>query len=202
MARVRFLEHTGVALGRARRPDIPEAGAASGATRLLRRALSVSRCRRGAYLLEFAFIAPALIPVLMGMVEIAWQFRVSVAVDHAALEASRYASLGRDDGDGKHVGSACPADIKAAAIKAAGGMLVADRLTLTPTQFGTASSMRTRTGGTSGTGTGGSYVEYRLEYRQRYIVASKLFGASEVTHVATTTVMNEPYPNAPKPKAC
>lgn len=202
MARVRFNGHPGVAPARVGRSDIPERGAGSAWRRLRRNAAGAARCRRGIYALEFAMLVPVFIPILMGCVEVAWQFGASVALDHASLEASRFASLGRKNADGSRAGSTCETAVKDAAIKAGGGFLRADRLTLLPMQYASASGMRGRSGGTAGTGVGGSFVEFRLEYRQRFIVSGKLFGKTEMTHVATTTVMNEPYPDASNPPPC
>jgi hypothetical protein len=147
-------------------------------------------------------VMPIFIPLLMGTIEVAWQFGAAVALDHASLQASRFASLGRQNANGSRSGSTCLAAVKDAAIQAGGGLLFADRLTVVPTQFGSAAGVTSRTGGTTGTGVGGSFVEYRLEYRQPFMVAGKLFGKSEQVHVAITTVVNEPYPDAASSTPC
>jgi hypothetical protein len=152
-------------------------------------------------------LASIFIPVLMGTIEFAWQFLAAIALDNASLQASRFGSLGRLNADGTRGGSACEADVKAAAIKAGAGILQSARLTLNPTVYGSATGVQTSTGGVSGTGSGGSFVEYRLEYRQPLLFAGNFFlfkkyVSGEITHVAVTTVMNEPYPNAANQPPC
>jgi hypothetical protein len=134
----------------------------------------------------------------MGTFEVAWQFGLAVTLDNAAFQASRFGALGRVNADGTRAGSSCEAAVKAAAVKAGKGLLLADRLTVTPTQFARVVDLDESGKGKRGTGVGGSFVEYR----QPLVAASKLFGKSEITHVATTTVVNEPYPDASKPTPC
>ena len=48
---------------------------------------------RGANLVEFAVLAPLLIILVLGIVELGWLFGQNIAIKHAAGEESRYASV-------------------------------------------------------------------------------------------------------------
>lgn len=212
MARVRFIVRRDIDGGGPGRPEGPGRGGRSPLGRAARAARRAARCRRGAHTIEFALLVPMLIPILMGAVEVTWQFCTSVALDKAAFEAARFGSLGRSNPDGTRNGPACEAAIKAAAVKAAGGFLTAARLTLTPTQYGNAAAAKGGPkGGSKGTGTGGSFVEYTLVYEQPLLLVPKVFTPKDnhvlidkslFTHVATTVVMNEPYPDATNTTPC
>lgn len=155
-------------------------------------------------MVEFAMVVPVVVGVLMGGVEVAWQYVASVALENAALTAARVGSLGRKNADGTRDGSACLSEVKAAAIEASAGLLSSARLTLTPTQYSKASDLAARTGGSAGTGVAGGFVEYRLVYQQPLLFFGRtaVFSGSSVTHEVRAAVMNEPYPNATSKTPC
>lgn len=193
-------------------PEIPGSGTRRPLRRLGRAVRRAAKCRRGANLIEFSLLVPMLIPILMGAIEVTWQFCTSVALDKAAFEAARFGSLGRSNPDGTRNGPACEAAIKAEAVKAAGGFLSASRLTLTPTQYASSSGVGAGpSGGTRGTGVGGSFVAYTLAYEQPLLFVPKiasskggyvLIDRSFYNHSAATIVMNEPYPDATNTTPC
>lgn len=204
MARVRFPRRFGKKPERTCGAATAVRGARSAFEPLGRRVSGAARCRRGAYAVEFAMVSTILVPVLMGAIELSWQFAASVALENATLEASRVATLGRKDAKGAIIGPACEEAIKKAAIDAAIGLLSINRLTMTPTTFTDPKDLinKSKTG-TAGTGDSGTYVRYRLQYRQPFLFAPQIFaGKTEMIHDAVFAVKNEPYPNVKNKTPC
>jgi Flp pilus assembly protein TadG len=150
-------------------------------------------------MVEFGLVAPALVGVLLGAVEMGLQAAVSVALDNAALRASRTGSLGRLNTDGTRAGAALHACVLKAAREAGGGLLNGD-LQLVMTNYGSSATAgadpnRTNGTGSSGAGAGGRTVVYELTYKQPYVLMGRLFGQT-LTHTAFVTTQNEPFANA------
>ena len=55
--------------------------------------------RRGATLVEFAFIVPWLLLILLGIIEFGWYARNQLAIANATREGARAASIGRTEPD-------------------------------------------------------------------------------------------------------
>jgi Flp pilus assembly protein TadG len=55
--------------------------------------------RRGATLVEFALVVPALLLILLGILEFGWYGRNQLAVANAAREGARVASIGKTTAD-------------------------------------------------------------------------------------------------------
>lgn len=173
------------------------------ASRLRDHARRTGRSRRGgAYLIEFSSVVTfAVIPILLSGVEMAWHGAVSAAVDNAALRASRFGSLGRQLPDGTHAGAACQDAIEREARRAGGGLL-SGPLRVTVESYPTMAQASARLNAARNPGLGGYTVNYRVEYDQRFVFLKALFGKHR-THVATTTIQNEPFPDgAPNAPPC
>jgi hypothetical protein len=162
--------------------------------RLRRRARIAARCRRGAQAVEFAMVASVVIPMFGAALEMAWQSAAAAALDHAALRASRFGSLGRETADGKRAGPACHAAILLEARRAGRGLLNGD-LRLAMTSYGSSKQAGLGGGGANNAGLGGQTVVYRLEYHQPFVVVGQLFGLQKHVHTSVATVRNEPYSN-------
>ena len=61
-----------------------------------RKAWNVLRCRGGGEALSFAIISVPFMVICMVSLEIAWQMATSLALDHAAMQAGRFGSLGKN----------------------------------------------------------------------------------------------------------
>lgn len=67
--------------------------------------LGSKRRERGATLVEFAFVAPLLILLLLGTVELGWALGVNNDVRHGAREAARLAAVSTPDLENRVCGS-------------------------------------------------------------------------------------------------
>ncbi len=70
--------------------------------------------RRGAVAVEFAFIAPMLLAIVLGLIELTRVYDAQYLLETAAREGARFASMDRDGmlGDGQTSNSKLTADVK------------------------------------------------------------------------------------------
>lgn len=152
------------------------------------------RCRRGAYAVEFAMIANALLLMVLGAVDVTWHGLTAVAMENATLKASRSGSLGCLQADGTRAGQVTEATLKAAAVEGGGGLLAARDLTLTASVYASLSGARSGSGGTAGSaGTGGQIVVYTLTYTRPYLLVGTLASLNSRNHTGTIIIKNEPF---------
>jgi Flp pilus assembly protein TadG len=183
--------------------------------RISSRVRSVARCRRGAETLAFALTVIPLLLVLLCAMEVGWQVATGVAVDNAVLHAARFGALGRNTvPDAADSPSCQSASIPFVAVRAGGGLLRADRLTVAPKSYsGTYSTYNAPNSGTAGPGQSASIVVYTLTYRQPHIFKGivalgssafqwTVFTANEQIRTAAFTIRNEPFPNATNDPLC
>jgi hypothetical protein len=64
--------------------------------RSIRNPTSISRNRKGAVAVEFAIVAPILLAIVMGMIEMGHAFETQNLLEVAAREGARFASMDRD----------------------------------------------------------------------------------------------------------
>lgn len=160
--------------------------------------------RRGALASEFAIIAIPFFITVIATIEAAWQLATGMALDHAALRASRFGVTGSNTppslvAQGQENVPVCrSANIAWMIARSTGGMLRTSNLTVeTRTWSGVSGAGQGQ--GTEGAGAAGQIVSYRLTYRQPFvtgIVAANLWGGTEFVHSAFLIVKNEPFENA------
>ncbi|MBB5690657.1 pilus assembly protein [Roseomonas alkaliterrae] len=160
--------------------------------------------RRGALASEFAIIAIPFFITVIATIEAAWQLATGMALDHAALRASRYGVTGSNSPpalviQGQQSVPTCRSQNIAWMItRSTGGMLTPSNLTVETRTWSGVSGAEQGTG-SPGAGAAGQIVSYRLTYRQPFvtgIVAANLWGGTEFTHTAFLIVKNEPFENA------
>jgi Flp pilus assembly protein TadG len=155
--------------------------------------------RRGSTTVEFCCVALAFFPVLVGIMEAAWQFTVASALERATLRASRFGITGQQTQPGAPSDITCRSQaIRWVVTTTAGGILRGERLTVTTTAYGSPSGMAGA--GTSGAGTGGQVVLYQLRYEEPFLLPamwSTFFGTSDrMVHETSMIVKNEMFANA------
>jgi Flp pilus assembly protein TadG len=155
--------------------------------------------RRGSTTVEFCCVALAFFPVLVGIMEAAWQFTVASALERATLRASRFGITGQQTRPGAPSDITCRSQaIRWVVTTTAGGILRADRLTVTTTAYGSPTGMAGN--GTAGAGTGGQVVLYQLRYEEPFLLPamwSTFFRTSErMVHQTSMVVKNEMFANA------
>ncbi len=67
--------------------------------------IGMSKSDRGASLVEFALVAPLLLLLLIGMVELGWLFAQNLDVRHGAREGARLAAVNYPEGPAPNSGS-------------------------------------------------------------------------------------------------
>lgn len=77
----------------------------------------------GASLVEFAFVAPFLLLLLLGIIEFGYLFGQNNEIRHAAREGARYAAVSYPDRDGGAVASSDVVDAVCAAINLPGSIV-------------------------------------------------------------------------------
>lgn len=160
--------------------------------------------RRGVAASEFAIIAIPFFITVFATIEAAWQLATGMALDHAALRASRYGITGANTPPAlvtqgqQNLPTCRSANIRWMILSSTGGMLKEAYLTVTTRTWGGVSG--TGQGeGTEGAGAAGQIVSYTLTYRQPFItgiVARNLWGGDDFAHTAFLIVKNEPFENA------
>lgn len=185
---------------RAARP--PRTAGPIGPLALIRRVLGQ---RRGASASEFAIIAGPFFIMILGIIEAAWQLATGVALDHAALRASRYGVTGSNSPpswltQNQQNVPTCRSNNIRWMITRATNNLIKDNSDLQVTTLNWSGvSGAGAGGGAQGVGVGGQIVSYTITYRQPFItglVASGLWGGSNFQHQAFMVVKNEPFENA------
>lgn len=160
--------------------------------------------RRGALASEFAIIAIPFFVTVIATIEAAWQLATGMALDHAALRASRYGVTGSNTPpslvtQGQQNLPTCRSQNIAWMITmSTGGLLKPSNLTVETRTWSGVSGAEQGTG-IIGAGGAGQIVSYRLTYRQPFvtgIVAANLWGGTEFAHTAFLIVKNEPFENA------
>ncbi len=190
----------------ATKPPLNTLAARTAARRIRPGGPGVVRCRRGVTAVEFAAVSCVLIPMLMGGLELGLQSAVAVALDNAALKASRAGSLGCERPDGSRAGQSSQGAIERAA-RAAGHGLLNGNLRAEPTSYKSAraaidDNKPNRGGGTRGAGVGEHTVVYTLRYDQPSVFIKNFttpwgtISRENYVHTAVVTVQNEPFPDA------
>lgn len=160
--------------------------------------------RRGASAAEFAIVSIPFFIVVFATVEAAWQLATGMALDHAALRASRYGITGANTPPAlltqgqQNLPTCRSANIRWMITSSTGGMLKPANLTVTTTTWSGVSGAG-QGQGTEGAGAAGQIVSYTLTYRQPFvtgIVARNLWGGDDFAHTAFLIVKNEPFENA------
>ncbi len=135
--------------------------------------------------------------LMYGVMEASWQVATLAALDHAALRAVRFGTTGLAKPPSRTGAPTCrSASIPWLASQVTGGFLKASRLTVTTNTFSNYSNSASRSGGTSGAGTGGQVVTYDLTYTQPWLIGGlvKLVtGTDTMTFRSSLTIKNEPF---------
>jgi Flp pilus assembly protein TadG len=154
--------------------------------------------RRGATAVEFGVIGLALVSLLVGIVETSWQFTVASALERATLRASRFGITGQQTRPGAPQDVDCRSEtIRWVVTTTAGGILQAERLTVTTTAYGSPGGMGGQ--GTPGAGTGGQVVLYQLRYEEPFMTGlwlTMVGGPDRMVHQTSMVVKNEMFSNA------
>lgn len=155
--------------------------------------------RRGSTTVEFCCVALAFFPVLVGIMEASWQFTVASALERATLRASRFGITGQQTRPGAPADITCRSQaIRWVVTTTAGGILRAERLTVTTSAYGSPSGMNGIAN--AGAGTGGQVVLYQLRYEEPFLLPamwSTFFGTSDrMVHQTSMIVKNEMFANA------
>jgi Flp pilus assembly protein TadG len=155
--------------------------------------------KRGSTTVEFSMVALAFFPVLVGIMEAAWQFTVASALERATLRASRFGITGQQTRPDAPAEITCRSQaIHWVVTTTAGGILRGERLTVTTTAYGSPTGMAGT--GTAGAGTGGQVVLYQLRYEEPFLLPalwSTFFSTSDrMVHQTTMVVKNEMFANA------
>lgn len=182
----------------------------------------ISRFRRdaaGVTMVEFGLIAPVLLLMIMGIVELGLMMAGQAVLDNAAFVASRTGKTGYETKDKKQT-----QQITEAIQKAASSYLAADKITVTSTAYSDYDSMKpepftdtnnngvrdsteayvdvNKNGaydtnpGTTGYGASGQVVLYTATYNWaiKTPLVGKLIGKNNVVQLKTRVVVkNEPY---------
>jgi Flp pilus assembly protein TadG len=179
--------------------------AASASTGLRRRARfgGVLCCRRGTIAVEFAIAAVPFVLLLIGIMELAWQFTTAAALDAAVLRASRFGITGQATTPGEPAGYTCRSQTIAWIITSStGGFLKSANVTVSTAAYGNASDLSSGTP-VAGAGTGGQVVTYNVTYTQPLLTGAAWMnlvgGSAAITHHATVVVKNEPFDDNPAP---
>ncbi len=157
------------------------------------------RSRRGTTAVEFAIAAIPFLVLLIGIIELAWQFTTAAALDAAVLRASRFGITGQATIAGEPAQYTCRSQTISWMISnSTGGFLKPANLTVSIQSYGNASDL---TAGTpvAGAGNGGQIVTYSVTYTQPFLTGAwiNLIGGSPLlTHRANIVVKNEPFDDA------
>jgi Flp pilus assembly protein TadG len=157
------------------------------------------RWRAGTTSVEFALAAIPFVILLIGIIELAWQFTTAAALDAAVLRASRFGITGQATTAGEPAQYTCRSQTIAWVITSStGGFLNPANLTVSTASYANASELSSGTP-VAGAGTGGQVVTYTVTYRQPFLTSAWINfigGPAALTHQATVVVKNEPFSNA------
>ena len=164
---------------------------------------------RGISTIEFAILAPALLVLVLGTIELGWQISVASALDFGARAAGRAGVTGTVSGN---LGTAAQreAAIRDAVLAWSGFFL--DKTKLLPLcekSYDTIDNARSdtdrcisNTNGIAGAGNGKQYVRYSLTFNSPLLtesvtggLVSAAIGRSSFTFNSTVLVTNEPFSN-------
>jgi Flp pilus assembly protein TadG len=155
--------------------------------------------------LEFAFVAPVFIVMLLMVFEFGFQLAVDLALNFGTTSAARYASTGAVTGTVGTNGSNGTNDaaIRSVIVSSTGGWLNPSRFVISATSYGNPANYVAGTGGASGSnGSSGSVVVYSITYNQPFLtglpalvarLASPSPIGTSIAHHTTVVVQNEPY---------
>ena len=146
--------------------------------------------RHGTTAVEFAFVAPVLVLLLMLVVEVGWQLAIDMALNIGVTSASRYGITGLGMTEKTRDGT-----ITSSAVTIAGGLLDPAYLTTTTKSY-TTPAVYAAGGAASGTtGASGQFVVYTYTYRANFLTGfpAAIVGSTYFTHTATALVQNEPF---------
>ncbi|WP_270936810.1 TadE/TadG family type IV pilus assembly protein [Falsiroseomonas oryzae] len=156
------------------------------------------RDRRGAASFEFVLVLTAILTLLIGILEVAWQSTIAAALDRATLRASRFGSTGQPVAPGAPPEVTCRSTSIAWIITSStGGMLRADRLVVSLGAHGSPATMGAQP--VVGAGLGGQVVTYAVTYTQPFLSSvwlGLIGGPDRLIHRASVVVKNEAFDNA------
>jgi Flp pilus assembly protein TadG len=163
-----------------------------------RRGALASGARRGSAAVEFAFIMPAFLVLLVSVTEVCWQLTIAASLDRAVNRASRFGITGQATQAATPVGVTCrSATIPWIVQHYTGRLLNVSRLTVTTGAHNSASTMNAAP--TAGAGGAGQVVTYTVTYTEPFLTGvwiNMLGGPAEIVHRATVVVKNEAFDNA------
>src|SRR4051812_831990 len=134
--------------------------AAKGAWRL-------TKARRGAAIVEFAFVANLSFLLFFGCIEAAWQAACAAALNHAVAEASRFGVTGACSLPGQAGAPTTRAALVGWIANYTTGGLLPSSVDIRTTYYKTLADALSGTGGTQGLGNGGQWVTYAMSYKPR-----------------------------------
>jgi len=170
---------------------------------------------RGTTAVEFAMLAPLMLILSLGVIEVGIQGAVSVALNLGARNASRLGTTGTIGATGVNGAIASDAArldaVRSKVLEPTGSFLVDGNLTVTQTAFGKVADLPSTAypngqNGVTGPGAAGRFVQYTFTYAQRTFSGdltaflTAYFGnASAIpkafVHKSTILVTNEPFQN-------
>lgn len=156
----------------------------------LRRIRRTGEDSTGSTVVEMALIVPAMVMLLLVVVEFGIMFTAQGLLDTAALRASRTGSTGFSPN-----GSTREAYIRNFIADQAFGLLKADKIGIAATAYSSFDDIGKQGKGTSGFGTSGQVVEYKLSYPWKGItpLVSWLVTSRTVNLSASLAVRNEAW---------
>ena len=157
------------------------------------------RARRGTTAIEFAIAAIPLLVLLIGIIELSWQYATAAALDAAVLRASRFGITGQATAAGAPPQYTCRSQTIPWIIgNSTGGIINPANLKVSIQSYGNASDLAAGTP-VPGAGTAGQIVTYSVKYTQPFLTGAWITligGPASLTHHAQIVVKNEPFDNA------
>ena len=155
---------------------------------ILRRLGRAARNRSGSTVIEMALIVPAMIMLLFVVVEFGVMLTAQGLLDSAALRASRTGSTGYTP-----AGATRDQFIRQYIADQAYGLLKADRIVVSAKSYASFDEIDVAGKGTTGFGTSGQVVVYKLSYPWTGLTLSRLLPSHPITLNASLAVRNEPW---------
>lgn len=169
------------------------------------------RCRRGATTVEFAVVSLPFIVVVIGIMEMAWQYTTASLLDAAMLRASRFGAIGTAAPSTPPAGLPNTVTCRSQFIpwfisNTTNGFLRPTNLVVQARAFGNVSivvnapppNLPNGQPPPSNFGIGEQIVRYDVTYRQPFLVPGwrRIVNLPpEITHRAVLLVKNEPFEN-------
>lgn len=159
--------------------------------------------RRGATAVETGFVLLPFLMLIIGIIEIGYQYTTASLLDAGALRASRFGMTGQSVTNA--AGNAiCRSDVgntinglRNQIVRGSGNFLVNSRIGVNVRTFGNVGNAGNASiVGTNSLGSGGSIVRYSLTYPQPFLTLAwtRLFGGpSQIVHTANVFIKNEPF---------